>query len=387
MRVFCISSGKGGVGKTTLTVNLGITMAKAGKRVLLLDADLGLANINVLLKVKPQYTIYEVIRGERTMAEVITKTPFKIDLIAGASGIPELAELSAHERERFLDSLEQISDYDILIIDTGAGISRNVTQFLLAADEVLIVSTPDPASMTDAYGLIKTVLKEDQRPLNLIVNRAGSPATARRVADRLSEVTQKFVQGSLEYLGHVPKDPLIEKSGISQKPHVLSHPRAASSRAIEELVSKLLAQPISPARVGFIGLLKKLLLRENKRVFSDESLYEIVGNEVASGVRRSGLWTMALTQAEWDERKAKTLYIKLRVDQVHRDLALAAENGWEEGPPSEDAFEYLRRPISLASYVRKHGISEKKVANAIALGKLRAYIDNGHFWVEDQGLS
>lgn len=386
MRVFCISSGKGGVGKTTLTVNLGITMAKTGKRVLLLDADLGLANINVLLKVKPRYTIYDVIRGQKTMTEVITQTPFNIDLIAGASGIPELAELSHYERERFLDSMEEISDYDILIIDTGAGIGQNVVQFLLAADEVLIVSTPDPASMTDAYGLIKTVLKEEYRSMKLIVNRADSTATARRVADRLSEVTQKFVQGELEYLGHVPRDPQIEKSGVSQKPFILSHPRSSSTRAIEELVGRLLAQPVNQKSGGFISLLKRLLLRENTRVFSDESLYEIVGNEVASGVRRSGLWTMALTEAEWDERKAKTLYIKLRVDQVRRDLAQAAEKGWEEAEPSQVVFEYLRRPISLAAYVRKFGATEKKVANAIALGKLRAYIDDGHFWIEEQPL-
>lgn len=383
MRVFCVTSGKGGVGKTTLTVNLGITMARMGKRVLLLDGDLGLANVNVMLKITPKFTIYDVIRGYKRMSEIILPTPYGIDLIAGASGIAELADLQEPERENFLRSIDEISSYDILIIDTGAGISDNVIQFLLAADDVIVVATPDPAAMTDAYGLIKTILKNENKPLKLIVNRAASRADARRVAQCLTDVTTRFMQGSIEFLGYIPADPLIERSVLNQKPHVVLNPRSPSAISLREIVDQLLEKPATESGTGVMSMIKKLLSMGKKQGLSDESVFEIVGNEVASGIRRSGLWTMALTEAEWDERKAKTLYIKYRVQQVKADMASAAKLGWLEGTPSQEVYEYLRRPISIDTYLQKYRVNQKSVEKAISVGKIRAFIDQGHFWVED----
>lgn len=387
MHVFCVASGKGGVGKTTLTVNLGITMAKTGKRVLLLDADLGMANVNIMLKIKPQFTIYDVIRGQKSMTEIIMSTPYGLDLIAGANGIAELADLQEPQLGNFLRGIEEISSYDILIIDTGAGISDNVIQFVLSADDVLIVTTPDPTAMTDAYGLIKTILQHENKPLKLIVNRAASSANGRRVAQCLTDLASRFMQGSVSYLGYVPADATIAKSVLNQKPFIVQNPRSPGADCMRGIVDELLSKSPGKSGKGVMGMIKRFLsFGGKKQTLSDESVFEIVGNEVSSGIRRSGLWTMALTEAEWDERKAKTLYIKYRVEQIKTEMASAAKNGWAEGTPSQEVLQYLRHPISISNYLSKYRVNQPTVEKAISLGKIRAFIDQGFFWVEDQPI-
>ncbi|EGV33181.1 Cobyrinic acid ac-diamide synthase [Thiorhodococcus drewsii AZ1] len=240
MHTLCVTSGKGGVGKTTLSINLGIAIARTGRRVLMLDGDLGLANLNVMLGIIPKLTIHDVVRGHKTLSEIVMKTDYGIDLIAGASGIAELANLGETERQNVMRDLEGLGGYDVLIIDTGAGIGDNVVRFVLAADDALIVTTPHPTSLTDAYGIIKTVLAEEAKPLKLLVNCATSANDARRIASRLTGVTDKFMHGSLECIGYVPVDPLIEKSILAQKPHLILNPRSASAQRINEAAMRLI---------------------------------------------------------------------------------------------------------------------------------------------------
>ena len=191
MRTLCVTSGKGGVGKTTLSINLGIALARAGRKVLLLDGDLGLANLNVMLGIIPQYTIHDVIRGRRSLAQIVIPTPYGLDLIAGANGIAELADLGEDERARVMRDLEGLNGYDVLIIDTGAGIGDTVVRFVLAADDVLVVTTPHPTSLTDAYGIIKTILAQEAKPLKLLVNCAPSPADPSHT-DQLGKSLEAF---------------------------------------------------------------------------------------------------------------------------------------------------------------------------------------------------
>ena len=156
-QVIAVASGKGGVGKTGFSVNLAISMASKGKKVLVLDADLGLSNVNVVMGEVPKYNLFHVLKGERLMKDVVFPTKHGIDIIAGANGFSELADLSGEERHRFIAQLDYLANYDIIVIDTGAGVSKNVTSFLHAADKVIIITTPEPTSVTDAYGIIKLI--------------------------------------------------------------------------------------------------------------------------------------------------------------------------------------------------------------------------------------
>ncbi|WP_240905773.1 P-loop NTPase [Thiorhodococcus mannitoliphagus] len=259
MRTLCITSGKGGVGKTTLAINLGIAIARAGRKVLLLDGDLGLANLNVLLGIIPRFTLHDVVRGQRSLAQIIMPTGYGLDLVAGASGIAELADLGEIERQNVIKSLQGLSGYDVLIIDTGAGIGDSVLRFALAADEVIVVTTPHPTSLTDAYGIIKAVLAQEAKPLKLLVNSVASAAEARRIADRLTSVTDRFVHGTLECVGYVPLDPLIEKSILAQKPHLVLNPGAASAQRIRETAMRLIEGREEDFRGGLGRFFKRLL--------------------------------------------------------------------------------------------------------------------------------
>ena len=156
-RVITISSGKGGVGKTNIAVNLGIAFAELGKKVVVMDADLGLANVNVLLGIIPKYNLFQLIKKQKTMKDIIIDTEYGIEIIAGASGFSKIANLNEEERGAFIRELDVLSYADIVIVDTGAGVSQNVLDFIVATDEAIIITTPEPTAITDAYGIIKII--------------------------------------------------------------------------------------------------------------------------------------------------------------------------------------------------------------------------------------
>ena len=243
-RVITITSGKGGVGKTNISVNLAISLARSGLRVVILDADFGLSNIDVLLGIVPRYTLAEIIRQDKNILDIISKGPENISFISGGSGLEEMIHLKSEDLDRFLDELSEIDKYyDIIIIDTGAGISENVIRFALAADEVLVITTPEPTSITDSYALIKTVLSKDaEKDIKVVINRTEDKNEAYDVFKRLSLVTKRFLGTDIHYLGCILQDVNVIKSVKTQKPFLIGYPNTNASKYIQELSDKLLPQ-------------------------------------------------------------------------------------------------------------------------------------------------
>jgi len=241
-RIITITSEKGGVGKTNMAVHLALSCAKIGKKVTLLDADLGLANVNVILGVIPKYTLYHMIRQQKTMREIITETDYGIRFVAGASGFTKIANLSDEERKTFIEELMTLSDADILIIDTSAGVSKNVLDFVAAADDTLIITTPEPTAITDAYGIIKIIATEfntTNMGLKLVVNRVASVVEGKKVAERVISIASQFLNIKVDYLGFIFEDPLVQSSVLKQRPFVAVDPKGKAAQCLMNLVSRL----------------------------------------------------------------------------------------------------------------------------------------------------
>jgi flagellar biosynthesis protein FlhG len=252
-RVLAIASGKGGVGKTNLTVNLAIALAARKKRVVVLDADLGLANVEVLLGLNSLYNLQHVVSGEKTMADVMVQGPGGIWLVPGSSGIARIADLDLSARQNVLANLRDLQHKsDFIMIDTMAGIGRNAVAFPAAADEVLLVATPEPSSIVDAYAAVKTIyrLREDA-VFRLVVNLAVNGSQARAVAQKLSSVIQRYQSQTLSYLGHIPRDPHVQRGVMQTYPFALSFPNAPAAKAIEEIAARLLQHETDDLRPGF----------------------------------------------------------------------------------------------------------------------------------------
>ncbi len=259
-KIITIASGKGGVGKTNIAINLGILFAKEGKNVVVMDADFGLANVNVILGVIPKYNLYHVLKGEKTLAEIMIETPQGIKIIAGASGFSKLADLDDDERLKFVEGLKTLSRADFVIIDTGAGVSKNVLSFLLAADEALIVTTPEPTAITDAYGIIKSISTEaSDINIKLIVNRVHSIIEGKKIADRVINIASQFLNTKVESLGMIFEDDVVMRSVLRQKPFVVAFPKSKAAYSIDHLVKRLLNIEIQENTGGVSRFLKKFL--------------------------------------------------------------------------------------------------------------------------------
>ncbi len=239
-RTIAVTSGKGGVGKTSLAVSLAIALARGNASVTLLDADLGLANINVILGIIPKFNLYHVIKGKKSLKEIVIEVPEGIKIIAGASGFHQLANLDIKQRKRFIDEISELSGDDYMIIDTGAGVSQNVLSFINAADEVIVVTTPEPTAITDAYGIIKSIATQsNDKIIKLIVNRSQTAAEGRRVAQRIINIAGQFLNIKVENLGFVFEDPNVPKSVRSQKPFYVGYPRTKASGCVSVISNKI----------------------------------------------------------------------------------------------------------------------------------------------------
>ena len=241
-RVLAITSGKGGVGKTSTSVNLAIALAAQGQRVVILDADLGLANVEVLVGLNSVYNLQHVIDGEKSLLDTLVKGPGNIHIIPGSSGMAKLADLDAQGRERLIHGLAELQgDMDFIIIDTMAGISKNAVSFATAADEVIVVCTPEPSSIVDGYTMVKTVFQQrDDAALSLVVNMAANKEQAQAVANKMSHVTRQYLNRGLSYQGYIPRDPHVSHAVMQSTPLLLRYPNAPASACITDLAARLL---------------------------------------------------------------------------------------------------------------------------------------------------
>ncbi len=240
-RVIAISSGKGGVGKSNLVANLGIALAMRGKKVMLLDADLGLANIDVLFGINPKYNLKNLVDGDKTMQEILVTGPHSIKIVPGGSGIPELANLSDAQQEKLLESFVLLErEADITLIDTGAGISKDIISFILAAREALIITTPEPTAITDAYGLIKVLTQRDPNvDIKIVVNMVSSEKEGQEIAGRIVMATRQFLNKRIEPVGYIVSDPSVNMSVRKQEPFILGYPGARASKCIKQIAASL----------------------------------------------------------------------------------------------------------------------------------------------------
>jgi flagellar biosynthesis protein FlhG len=243
-RILAVTSGKGGVGKTSTSVNLAIALAARGARVILMDADLGLANVEVLMGINSLYNIEHVIEGERKMRDILVNGPGGIQLVPGSSGLAKVADLTQQGRANLLNGLHELQqDADFIIIDTMAGIGRNVIAFALAADDVLLITTPEPSSIVDAYAMLKTIYANREDALiRLVINMAASPAQANAVAHKLTNVATQYLGRNLSYLGFLPRDPHASQAVMQSKPYTLLYPQAPVTKHIQDIAARLLHQ-------------------------------------------------------------------------------------------------------------------------------------------------
>jgi flagellar biosynthesis protein FlhG len=254
--VIAVTSGKGGVGKSNVSVNLAIQFANTGKDVVLLDADLGLANADVLAGVDLPFNLAHVIARKKSLHEVMVKVRGGFRMIGGASGLARMADLSEHDRKRLIEALVELEQQaDVLIIDTGAGISPNVLSFTQAADHVLVVTTPEPTAITDAYAVVKVIAKNghDDRRISLLVNQARTPAEAQLVYDRISGVAQQFLGTRVYDAGYVPYDENVPAAVRKRLPFSIAAPQCAAARSVSQLAARLQhgASFVHQERMGF----------------------------------------------------------------------------------------------------------------------------------------
>ena len=268
-RVIAVTSGKGGVGKSSVSINLAVQFTKMGKKVIILDADFGLANIEVMFGVIPKYNLSDLMASGREISEIITEGPEGIKFISGGSGIAKLVNLDKEQVKRLVNKMSELENMaDVIIIDTGAGISSTVMEFLVASPETIIVTTPEPTSITDSYALLKALsmndnFRREDVSIKMIANRVSTESEGRNLYEKLNMVVSKFLDIDMTYLGIIPMDNNIVKAVMKQKPVSIIYPASASSKHFEEIAEKIINErtDIPPQKRGIRGYLKSVFAK------------------------------------------------------------------------------------------------------------------------------
>jgi flagellar biosynthesis protein FlhG len=272
-RVITVTSGKGGVGKSSIAVNLAIALSRLGKRVVIIDADFGLANIEVMLGIRPTYNLADLMFRGKNLSDIITPGPENIGFISGGSGIQELTNLSKDQIIYLIRKLVELDQtVDIVIIDTGAGIADSVLEFVAASSEILLVATPEPTSITDAYALLKTLNRKsefsiDDTIIKIIANRVTPDEDGEEIYEKLNIVVSRFLKLKLEYLGHIPVDNSVSKAVMRQKPAISDYPNSSFSKTITSFARQLSdSEPdIEQGKKGIAQLFSNLLRSRIKK--------------------------------------------------------------------------------------------------------------------------
>lgn len=265
-RVIAVASGKGGVGKSNVVANLAVALQRRRQRVIVFDGDLGLANLDTLLGLHPRATLRHVLHGECGIRDVMIEGPAGIRIVPAASGFEELTRLSQAQRLLMLEQVDSLDGaFDVLLLDTGAGISDNVLFFALAAHELLVVLTPEPTSMTDAYALIKVLAtRHGQHSIGVLVNMVRGEAQAKQTFTHLARVAERFLHLSLRYVGYVPYDTEVGEAVRRQRTLLELSPGAPASRAFEALADRILAAPLATEPSGGLKFFFRRLLAEER---------------------------------------------------------------------------------------------------------------------------
>lgn len=265
-KIITVSSGKGGVGKSNFTLNFALALKSMGKKVLVFDADIGMANIDVLMGVSSRFSLYHLLRKEKNIEDVIQYGPGDLPYIAGGSGIVDMLSLSDEDLNFFISQIEHISsEMDYILFDTGAGISKENMKFITSADYCFVVTTPEPTSITDAYALIKVVHGSyPEVDFSLVVNKAADESEARQASEKIILTANRFLNLDIKMLGYVTDDPFVVKSVKRQIPFSIAFPTCDATRDVKRLALRYLAVPVAPESgplTGIKGFMQRWLKR------------------------------------------------------------------------------------------------------------------------------
>lgn len=269
-RVITVTSGKGGVGKSNTAINLAIQMRKIGQKVIILDADFGLANIEIMFGAVPKHNLCDLIYQGKSIKDIITWGPMEVGFISGGSGITGLSNLNKDELSYIIENLAELDEMaDTIIVDTGAGIADAVLEFLVASGEILLVTTPEPTSITDSYSLLKALSRHpryhaDTTQIRVLANKVTGDAEARALYAKLETVVERYLKVPISYLGMVPQDPQLAKAVMQQMPVSLENPKARSAVAYEMIVAKLTNKEINKnlTRRGMAAFFSHIIARK-----------------------------------------------------------------------------------------------------------------------------
>lgn len=258
-KIMTITSGKGGVGKSNLVVNLAISLQKLGNKVLIFDADIGMGNDDILMGFTSKYNVFDIIYNDKSLDEVLIEGPSGVKLLPGGSGLNNVEDLSDNQREKFLKKLDSVEDYNYILMDTGAGINRSVLAFIACAEELLVVTTPEPTSLTDAYSLLKAVnhfrIKKDAK---IIVNRVVDKEEGKVTFEKFNGAVKKFLNMNLEHLGSVSEDKKLLLAVRQQDPIVMSYPNSYAAKDIESIAKVIMGKNYEADGEGMVGLFKRI---------------------------------------------------------------------------------------------------------------------------------
>jgi len=264
-KVIAVASGKGGVGKSNFSLNFAIGLSQAGKKVVLFDLDIGMANVDILMGCSAKYNVIDLIEHELTIWDIIESGPENIDFISGGSGLTKLFKLSPLKFERFIQQMESLYyQYDYIILDMGAGATEDSIQFILAANEVIVITTPEPTSITDAYAMMKHIhQKERYKPCSIVVNRAFSEKEGIMTGENLQRASRRFLDKEAFVLGYIPDDVNVQKAVRKQDPFIILFPNTHSSKALKRIIDKFLgisSMNKESSLSTFVGKLKRFLI-------------------------------------------------------------------------------------------------------------------------------
>lgn len=259
-KVLAVTSGKGGVGKTNITVNLAIALKRAGKRVLVIDADLGMANVDVVLGSRSHKHLLNLLEDGVELNNVLINGPYGVKYISGGSGIEKAIDFSMEQRQLLMQKLAACgSQADIILLDTGAGLGKNVMDFVLAADEVLLITTPEPTALTDAYAMMKAYsMYAKEKNLRLIINRVYDEQESKDVAAKLKQTAERFLQMPIDCLGYVYEDSAVMRSVRQQTPFLVANANCTAAKCIEALAVSLLYGREMTVKRGWKGFLQEI---------------------------------------------------------------------------------------------------------------------------------